>query len=441
MDITSLALGFAVGLFVGVMAGVIFFLFKNPKTVMVVRVLEAELKNRETRITDILQELEKTQNFNALRQDEIDVQKQTVAKLTATNASLTDNLLTQRETNKEQTGHLEKLNLQIIQLNAQVSALTAKNDALSSNLQNQKKEFDTLRSKALLEFETIANKLFEEKSTKFTDTNKLSIETLLNPLKKDIGEFKKRVDDIHGKDTEQQATLAERINNLIEQTNKVSAEANNLATALKGNAQKRGNWGEIVLERILETSGLTKDREYVVQQSTRDEEGKNLRPDVLIKLPDERVVIIDSKVSLIAYDKLVATEDTVQQTPFLDDHLKSTRNHIDALSSKNYDGLDASLDFTMMFIPIEPAYLVAIQSDPDLWSYAYSKRIVLTSPTNLMTSLKLISDLWRREQQNKNTLDIVKRGERLYEKFVGFTENFEKIGAKLKESQDSYVKH
>lgn len=243
----------------------------------------------------------------------------------------------------------------------------------------------------------------------------------------------------HTEDTKQRTSLEERIKGLIEQTNKVSAEANNLASALKGKAQKRGNWGEMILERILESSGLTKGREYFVQQSIKDEEGKNQRLDVKVKLPDDRVIIIDSKVSLIAYDNYSACEDSEEQSRFLTEHLNATKLHIDQLSSKKYDNIETSLDFTMMFIPIEPAYLLAIQGDSDLWSYAYSKRILLVSPTTLIACLKLFSDLWRREWQNKNAMDIVKRGELLYEKFVGFTENFEEIGNKLNATQKPMI--
>ncbi len=226
----------------------------------------------------------------------------------------------------------------------------------------------------------------------------------------------------------------------MEQTNKVSAEANNLASALKGKAQKRGNWGEMILERILESSGLTKNREYFIQQSIKDEAGNNLRPDVQVNLPGERIIIIDSKVSLVAYDRFSATDDAEEQRIQLAEHLKATYTHIDQLSEKKYDNLDTSLDFTMMFVPIEPAYLLAIQADAELWSYAYSKRILLISPTNLIACLKLVSDLWKREWQSKNALEIVKRGEALYEKFVGFARTFEEIGSSIKNSQEKYDK-
>ena len=349
--------------------------------------------------------------------------------------------------NKELTEKLETKEQSIFQHQNEISIhkqkiaeLNANFNFVSEKLTHQKTEFEELQKTAHLQFEKIANRLFEEKSSKFTETNKVNIETLLNPLKEDINKFKTKVEETYDKESKQRFSLEEKVKDLIEQTNKVSAEANNLATALKGKPQKRGNWGEMILERILESSGLTKDREYFIQQSQKDDEGNIYRPDVKVVLPDERVIIIDSKVSLIAYDKLVATDNLEEQKIFLEEHIRSTTEHINQLSSKKYDDINTSLDFTMMFVPIEPAYLAAVQGDPDLWAYAYSKRIVLVSPTNLIACLKLISDLWRREWQNKNAMEIVKKGEAMYEKFVGFTKTFEEIGNSIKSSQEKYDK-
>ena len=269
-------------------------------------------------------------------------------------------------------------------------------------------------------------------------TNKTNIEILLNPLKEDLGKFKTKIEETHTEDTKQRVSLEERIKGLIDQTNKVSTEANNLATALKGKPQKRGNWGEMILERILETSGLSKDREYFVQSSIKDEEGNNLRPDIRINLPDQRVIMVDSKVSLIAYDNFSSAEDIEEQKIYLAQHLKATRTHIDQLSDKKYDSIESSLDFTMMFIPIEPAYMITIQEDQELWSYAYSKRILLVSPTNLIACLKMFSDLWKRDTQSKNAMEIVKRGELLYEKFVTFVGSIEEVGKHINKTQLSY---
>jgi len=346
---------------------------------------------------------------------------------------LAQQLSDERETNRcqqnEIRGHQQK-----------IAELIAVNHSISEKLETHKAEVEALQKTAHLQFEKIANQLLEEKSAKFTDRNKQNIETLLNPLKEDINAFKTKVEETYDRESKERFSLERTVKSLIEQTGKVSAEANNLATALKGNPQKRGNWGEVVLERILESSGLTKDREYVIQQSVRDEEGNTIRPDVLVNLPDKRIIVIDSKVSLVDYDRFVASEGQDEQERFLRDHLKSMKTHIDQLSAKKYDDLEASLNYTMMFVPIESAYAAAIQKDADLWTYAYDKRIILVNPTNLIALLKLISDLWKREWQNRNAMDIVKRGESLYEKLVGFTETFSEVGRSIQKSQDSYDK-
>jgi DNA recombination protein RmuC len=402
--------------------------------------LDTQLKNSEIKTTELSHQLTREQEISTRQQNEINIHKQKIAELTANNHSVSENLSKQNEINDKQTKQTDELNSKLIELKSHVSELTANNAYLSEKLTNQKTEIEELQNTAHLQFEKIANKLLDEKSSKFTETNKVNIETLLNPLKDDINKFKTKVEETYDKESKQRFSLEEKVKDLIEQTNKVSAEANNLATALKGKPQKRGSWGEMILERILESSGLTKDREYFVQQSMKDEEGNILRPDVKINLPDERVIIIDSKVSLVAYDKYSATESPDEQKIFLAEHLKSTYDRIDELSSKKYDNLETALDFTMMFIPVEPAYLVAIQSDSELWSYAYSKRILLVSPTTLIACLKLFSDLWRREWQNKNAMDIVKKGETLYEKFVGFTNTFVEIGNSIESSREKYNK-
>ena len=402
--------------------------------------LVTQLENNENKISNLSQMLENEFETNKSQQNEINFLKQRIAELSARNNSIAENLSKQTENNDKQTKQIDVLTSKNTELTSYISKLTANNSALSEKLVTQKTEVEELQKTAHLQFEKIANKLFEEKSSKFTETNKANIETLLNPLKDDINKFKTKVEETYDKESKQRFSLEEKVKDLIEQTNKVSTEANNLATALKGKPQKRGNWGEMILERILESSGLTKDREYFIQQSIKDEEGNNLRPDVRVNLPDERVIIIDSKVSLIAYDRFTACEDSDEQKISLTDHLNATKLHIDQLSNKKYDNLDTSLDFTMMFIPIEPAYLLAIQGDPDLWAYAYSKRILLVSPTNLIACLKLISDLWKREWQSKNAMEIVKKGEALYEKFIGFTKTFEDIGNSIKSSQEKYDK-
>ena len=401
---------------------------------------ETQLKNEEVKIADLNLKLKTEIDTNKNQQEEINTHKQKISELNANNNSISDNLNKHSITNDKQTKQIEDLSLKLTDLTSQLSTLTANNNSLTDKLNTQKTEVEELQKTAHLQFETIANKLFEEKSSKFTETNKVNLENLLTPLKEDIGKFKTKVEETHTEDTKQRVSLEERIKGLIDQTNRVSTEANNLATALKGKPQKRGNWGEIILERILEMSGLTKDREYFVQGSIKDEEGNNLRPDIRINLPDQRVIMIDSKVSLVAYDSFSSTENIEEQKIHLAKHLEATNTHIDQLSGKNYDNLGSSLDFTMMFIPIEPAYMVTIQADQNIWARAYEKRILLVSPTNLIACLKLFSDLWKRDNQSKNALKIVKQGEALYEKFVTFTKTFEEIGNSIKSSQEKYDK-
>jgi DNA recombination protein RmuC len=365
----------------------------------------------------------------------------TASKLNEEKANLFSSLKKESEEKlNEKEVAVAQLQKEISLHQQRVAELTAQNSFISEKLTTQKIEFEELQKTAHLQFEKIATKLFEEKSSKFTETNKASLENLLNPLKEDINKFKTKVEETYDKESKERFSLEKTVRELKEQTDKVSAEANNLATALKGKPQKRGNWGEMILERILENSGLRKDEEYAIQESMKDEEGNYLRPDVTVKLPDNRVIIIDSKVSLIAYDNFVAAEEPEKQEIHLAEHVRAIHTHIDQLSAKRYDDMAASLDFTMMFMPIEPAYFAALQYDPGLWDYAYSKRILLISPTNLIACLKLISDLWRREWQNKNAMEIVKRGEALYEKIVGFTKTFEEIGNSIKASQEKYDK-
>jgi DNA recombination protein RmuC len=309
---------------------------------------------------------------------------------------------------------------------------------LKEKLENHKKEIEELHKISQQSFENIANKILQEKSEKFTEINKNNITSILEPLGHNINNFKKQVSDTYDKDLKQRVELQEQIKNLLDQTNKVSNEANNLATALKGNSKKQGNWGEMILETILQHSGLQKDIHYFKEKSFNNEEGQNLRPDFQIHLPDNRLIIADSKVSMVAYNKFCESKNDEESKRYIDEHLKSVYSHIDNLSSKNYDDLEKSLDFTMMFMPVEPAYILAIQADKDLWSYAYSKRILIMSPTNLIACLKIIDDLWKREMQSKNAMAIVNRGEKLYNKFVSFTESILEIGRKLNDSQKAF---
>lgn len=309
---------------------------------------------------------------------------------------------------------------------------------LQERLQRQQKEMEALHQKTLLQFETLANKIFEEKTDRFSKNSLQSISHLLNPLKENLQEFKKQVAETYDKESKQRFSLEDRIKELVALNQQISKDATNLTKALKGQTKTQGNWGEMILESILEQSGLGKDREYFVQQSYRDSDGKRKQPDVVIRYPDDRKIIIDAKVSLTAYERFVNADDSEEQKQHLDEHLRSLRTHIDQLSAKGYEKMERTLDFVMLFVPIEPAYLAAMQYDPELWNYAYKKRILLISPTNLIAALKMVADIWNREKQNVNALEIARRGELLYDKFVGFVNDLDELGKALGKATDKY---
>jgi DNA recombination protein RmuC len=444
MDILSLIIGIGVGFLV---AYLVFSLLNTAKRVPEADFEALRQKEMETHLQFTLsQERLSQQQQECLKENAKATEKEKEALLlqhklleaTANANSLLEHLNYQKEMQANLTAERTLLQETNMAITAENSRLTATTDALEEKLSRQKEEMEAIQKTAHLQFEKIANQILEEKTGKFTEANKINMEALLKPLGENIDTFKKKVEETYDKESKQRFSLEEKVKELVEQTNKVSSEANNLATALKGQAKKQGNWGEMILESILQKSGLVKDREYFLQQTLKSEEGKSLRPDVLVKLPDNRMIIIDSKVSLVAYDRYSSSDTAEQQTIHATDHLKSIYSHIDDLHSKKYDNLEASLDFTMMFIPIEPAYLIAIQADQDLWAYAYSKRILLISPTNLIACLKLMADLWKREMQSKNAMEIVNRGELLYEKFITFVTTLEDVGKHLHKSQQSY---
>lgn len=347
------------------------------------------------------------------------------------------------KTQEEFTQLKEKLDQQIQQINELLqkkAEIEIQNHYLLEKLQLQKIEFEELRKQSQLEFQNLANKILDEKSQKFTESNKENIDNLLKPLGQNLEQFKKKVEETYDKESKQRFSLEERVKELVEMNQKLSAEAHNLATALKGQSKKQGNWGEIILESILEKSGLVKNREYKIQQSLINEEGRRLQPDIIVFLPEDRSVVIDSKVSLVAYDRFSSAEKKEDQDQALKEHINSVYKHVDELSSKQYETVAGTMDFTMMFIPIEPAYILAIQEDQDLWAYAYARRVILISPTNLIAALKLIADLWKREQQSKNAMEIAQQGEKLYDKIVGFLDSMEDVGKHINKTQDSYFK-
>jgi len=352
---------------------------------------------------------------------------------------------------KEKVGGLEEenhaLERQIKEREAEMIHLTRELAVATTNLKNgkekleeQKTEITNMQDRFRIEFKNLANEILEEKSKKFTEQNRSNLDQLLKPLGEKIRDFEKKVGDAYDKEAQQRFSLKEEVKRLAELNRKIGEDAENLTRALKGDSKSQGNWGEMILESILERSGLAKDREYVVQPSFQGDDGRRMQPDVVISYPGNRSVIIDAKVSLTAYERLVEAGSPDLKEKYLKEHLNSIRNHISELSSKNY--LDIyqvqSLDFIMMFLPVEPAYLVAIKEDPEIWNYAYDRRILLISPTNLLAALKMIASLWRQEYQNKNALEIARQSGDLLDKFYALLSDLNDLGSRLKLTQKSY---
>ena len=311
---------------------------------------------------------------------------------------------------------------------------------LQEKLDDHKEEVNKLQEKFTKEFENLANKIFEDKSTKFTVQNKENIQTILHPLQEKIKGFEDKVEKTHKESIDYHAALRQQIIGLKEMNLQMSKETINLTKALKGDNKTQGNWGELVLERVLEKSGLEKNREYVVQQSFTNEQGKRVLPDVVIHLPNNRKMIVDSKVSLTAYEQFVNTEEEHQKALFLKDHINSLKRHIEQLSEKKYEDIYKieSPDFVLLFIPIEPAFAVAINSDNSLYNKAFDKNIVIVTPSTLLATLRTIDTMWNNEKQQKNALEIARQAGGLYDKFHGLLNDLIGIGKKIDASKTDY---
>jgi DNA recombination protein RmuC len=312
--------------------------------------------------------------------------------------------------------------------------------AQRERLAEQERSIQDIQQKFQLEFQNVANKLLDEKSQKFTEVNRTNLDVLLNPLKENIKAFEEKVDKVYNMEAAERNTLKGVITQLMELNRTISNEAQNLTKALKGDNKKQGNWGEVILEKVLERSGLVKDREYRLQASVTDAEGNRLQPDAIIDLPDDKHLIIDSKVSLIAYERLVNAETEEDRKVFSKAHLESIRGHVLNLSSKNYHDLHQinSPDFVLLFVPIESSFSFAVQIDAELFSDAWDKRVVIVSPSTLLATLRTIASMWKQERQNRNVLEIARLSGAMYDKFVGFIGDMEGIGKNIKLSQSAY---
>ncbi|QQV02923.1 MULTISPECIES: DNA recombination protein RmuC [Chryseobacterium] len=396
----------------------------------------SDLENSNLKIQELYQNINKEKEQNLQQTDLLNDLKNEFSKISAENNFL-----------RTQNNQLEKISAERQDLIIKNSELKAQNESLLQLLNNQKEEIKKIQEEGKLQFENLASKILEEKTEKFTTLNQNNLKSILDPFQEKINELKNKVNEAYEKENKERFSLGEKVKELALLNQQISEDAKKLTKALKGESKTQGNWGEMILESILEKSGLVKGREYFLEHELRDEDnkalfsefsGKKMRPDAVIKYPDERNVIIDSKVSLTAFTELVDENDPDIYQIKLNQHLSSVKNHINQLSQKAYDDYGKSLDFVMMFIPSEPAYIAAMQTDQNLWNFAYDRRILLLNPSNLITSLKLIADLWKREYQNRNSVEIAERGAKLYDKFVGFVENLEKIGKNLDQTKNIY---
>ncbi|APG64581.1 DNA polymerase V [Tenacibaculum todarodis] len=355
-----------------------------------------------------------------------------------------NSMLIETQKNAEKT--IEELKSEVKNIQFQKEDLIKVNtrqDADLNNLQlkltENKDEVEKLQEKFTKEFENLANKILDEKSNKFTEQNKENIKNILSPLQEKIKGFEDKVDKTHKESIDYHAALRQQIIGLKELNTQMSKEAINLTKALKGDSKTQGNWGELVLERVLEKSGLEKDREYFVQQSFTNDEGKRVLPDVVIHLPDNKKMVVDSKVSLTAYEQYVNGEEE-QREQFLKEHVNSLKRHVDQLSEKKYEDIYKieSPDFVLLFVPIEPAFAVALNTDNTLYNKAFEKNIVIVTPTTLLATLRTIDTMWNNEKQQRNAIEISRQAGALYDKFDGLLKDLIGVGKKIDASKTDY---
>lgn len=394
MDILTLLLGIAMG------AGSTYLIFKNRKGVP-------------------------KEQFDALNIEKTKIEER--AKI------LDDNL---RTTN----GDLEEERKRLIERTTSLATAQSELKGLGVKFEDYKKEVQDLQKQFSAEFKNLANDILEEKTQKFTEINSEKLGALLDPLNEKIKDFEKTINSTYAKEASERSTLAEQIRALTELNQQITKEASNLTTALKGQSKAQGDWGELILEQILERSGLVKGTHYFVQKVMQGEDGKSQKPDIIINLPDNKQIIVDSKVSLTAYTEYCKSENVESQRTLLNDHLSSIRKHIKELSEKKYQNIYQlqSVDFVLIFIPLEPAFAIAVKNDINLFNEAYEKNIVIVTASTLIATLRTIANIWRQENQSRNAIEIARKSGSLYDKFVGFLDDMKSIGAKLQDCQKSY---
>jgi DNA recombination protein RmuC len=384
--------------------------------------LKERIKLNEISLSQVKEQAKnELDNFKELLQQEKNVHQNTTTDL--------------NEEIKHLRNEKEKIQILLTQKQSELNNLKTK-------LDENKSEIEQIQSKFTKEFENLANKILEEKSSKFTLQNQENLKQILNPLQEKIQNFELRVERTNKDNIELHAALGQQLKQLHEQNIKISTEANNLTKALKGDSKIQGNWGELILERVLEKSGLEKDREYVVEKSFAvNQEGKQrLRPDVIIYLPDNKKMVIDSKVSLTAYEKYINADTDNEREVFIKEHVTSLNRHILQLSEKKYEDLYQmeSPDFVLLFIPIEPAFAVALNQDNELYNKAFQKNIVIVTPSTLLATLRTIDSMWNNEKQQRNAIEIARQAGALYDKFEGLMQDLTRVGKKMDEAKNEY---
>ncbi len=345
----------------------------------------------------------------------------------------------EQERNREAQQKLEQQQQQLVQLNQDKAILETKLQSQQEKLNEQKAELSELNERFKNEFQVLANKILDEKSQKFVDINNEKLGHILNPLREKIEGFEKQVKEAYYNEAKEKATLKNELEKIVEMNRKMSEDAERLTNALKGDSKTQGDWGEVQLERILEHVGLQKGLHYETQNTYKNEEGSNVRPDYIIKLPEDKHIILDAKVSLTAYERYFNAENDAQKAVFIKEHVQSLVNHIQGLSAKQYQNLEINQpDYVMLFVPIEPALYLALKESPALFEKALEKNVVLVSTSTLMATLRTIAFIWTQDNQKRNVLDIAKESGLLYDKFVGFMEDLNKLGHKINGVQADY---
>ena len=400
-----------------------------------------------------LQELQAVKSSYQESQEMVSSLKQTISANTVKQQTAEENAVSCQQKVEQLNIALQasvnenrKAQTEIIELNSQLLTRQMELNMLKENMDQQEARIAELNKTQLLQFQNIANKILEDNTQKFTAVNEEKMNAVLTPFKTSIAEFKTKVEETYHKESQERFTLGKEIDKLVKQSSDVSIQAANLTNALKNNNKQQGNFGEMILESILENSGLIKGTQYVTQEhlkdnagrTIKDEDGNGLQPDVMIICPDKRKIIIDSKVSFLDYEAYVNAESKEAAALALNNHVKSVKNHIIQLSRKNYPKYAEALDYVLMFMPVEPAFLEALKADTNLWKFAYDKGIVLVSPTNLLAVLKIIQEMWKVDSRNQNAEAIAQKAGDVYEKFATFLKNFESIGSALKTATAAY---